>query len=431
VNVLLVSLPKLVPAFEALCAKHFAECHCLQAETLDQLESYLANHMADYVVIPHQQGDLLVARSSEFVSRALKHKCPTILLASRVTTEVRNIFATTSILNYLLNQEDAPQETAQQLIELIQRHRNNHKLSALVVDDSAAYRAQVSYFLKMHGLTVMTAKDGVEALALIDKHPIRLVVTDYHMPNMDGLALTKALRKTRGKDEIAVIAITATDGSNGATEFLKVGANDFLVKPYSREELICRVDQNLDIILLLDKMRERANRDFLTQLYNRRYFLSCAEERYRVCSREQIPMAVAMLDIDHFKKINDTFGHEAGDEALRQMSAILAELVPEDQLVARLGGEEFAIFFSGDDAVNAAAWFEHLRQVVAEHAVQPLDQVQFYQTVSTGWVAPEDMPDSLNKAMILADKALYRAKHQGRNCVVRSLVNDGDEDGVA
>lgn len=430
-NALLVDLPKLVPAFEALCAKYFAECHCLTAQTREALEANLTAGIVDYVVIPYQQNDpVLALRSAEWIDCALSYKCPTIVLASRLTSEVRNIFATKSILNYLLNQEDEPQETVQQLVELIQRHRHNHKFFALVVDDSAAYRAQVSYFLRVHGLTVMTAKDGQEALEIIQQHPIRLVVTDYHMPNMDGLTLTKILRRTKGKDEIAVIAITATDGCNGATEFLKVGANDFLVKPYSREELICRVDQNLDIILLLDKMRERANRDFLTQLYNRRYFLKTAEKRYQLCLAEQVPMVMAMLDIDYFKKINDTYGHEAGDEALRQMATILSELVPEDQLVARLGGEEFAILFTGECALNAAGWFERLRQVVAAHVIRPFTQVEFYQTISIGWVSCKEMPESLIRAMMFADKALYRAKHQGRNCVVRAEVYglDADDD---
>ncbi len=428
-NLLLVNLPELMPVFESLCHQQFAECHTVSAQTLEEVNAYLSEAVVSYVVIPYYHGDASATlQSSELISLALKYKVPTVVLANRLTPEVRNLFATKGILNYLLNQEDNPEETARETIELIQRHKNNAKISVLVVDDSAAYRAQVSYFLSVHGLSVLTAKDGVEALAVLNQHPVRLVVTDYHMPNMDGLQLTKALRKLKGKDEIAVIAVTATDGSNGATEFLKVGANDFLVKPYTREEFICRVDQNLDMLRLLDTMRERANRDFLTQLYNRRYFLATAEKRYQACLKDRKPMVLAMLDIDHFKKINDTYGHEAGDEALRQMAKLLLTLVPEDQLVARLGGEEFVLFLTGDLVAKAEEWFEHLRQTTAAQIIHAAKRVEFYQTISIGWVASEEMPDALGLAMMFADKALYRAKHQGRNCVVRAEVNGQDGD---
>lgn len=418
-NVLLVNLPNLASSFKESFQKHFGAFNCLCAHNKEEVDFCLSQGV-DYALVAYGQNENSIVDSAAFVDAALKNKCPTILVANKLTTEVRSLFGSTSILNYVINQEDAPAETSQQIIELIQRHINNHKISVLVVDDSAAYRAQISYFLTVHGLNVLTAKDGLEALEVIKKSPVRLVVTDYHMPKMDGLMLTKALRKMQGKDDVAIIAITATDGSNGATEFLKVGANDFLVKPYSREELICRIDQNLEIILLLDKMKDRANRDFLTDLHNRRFFLKHATARYKSCKEEGVSISVAMLDIDYFKKINDTYGHEAGDEALRQMSGILTRLVPEGQLVARLGGEEFAIFLMSDSAVHAEKIYESIRAAVEKSVVNSVNQVSFQQTVSIGWLSNDQMPESLSYALMLADKALYQAKHQGRNRVTKA-----------
>lgn len=257
------------------------------------------------------------------------------------------------------------------------------------VDDSAAYRAQLSFLLQTQGLEVLTAEDGVKVLALLEQHPVSLM-------------------------------LTASEESQ-ATDFIKSGANDFLYKPFTREELTCRVNQNLDLIYLLADTQDMADRDFLTRLYNWRYFMGRVAERFDRGLAAQQPMAVVMLDIDHFKRINDTYGHDAGDDAIRALARLLVDAVDEvGAVVARMGGEEFAIWLPMAGSA-VADWLESVRVRVAQTPVETASGA-LWQTVSIGWCDNSARHhDALESALTAADAALYAAKAGGRNRVHQAV----------
>ncbi|MDR7191731.1 diguanylate cyclase (GGDEF)-like protein [Luteimonas terrae] len=305
------------------------------------------------------------------------------------------------------------------IVWLVKRLERNRRISALVVDDSMSARLHTATLLKMFGYRVVEAIDGAAALkALESDATIRLAIIDQEMPGMQGVELTQRLRALRARDRVAVIGVSGRDDATLVARFLKSGANDFLRKPFSREEFFCRVSQNVDQLELIGSLQDLATRDFLTGLPNRRHFLEQAERlvpQMRAAGRR---LAMAILDIDHFKRINDSWGHEAGDHALRAVAAALSAHARDGDHVARFGGEEFCLLAPDLEGAALLDYFDSLRQRI-EHLVVHSPGGELRMTVSIG-VRAVTADDDLQCLLAEADRRLYLAKAGGRNRVVAS-----------
>ena len=205
-----------------------------------------------------------------------------------------------------------------------------------------------------------------------------------------------------------------SENVNGAI-FLKNGANDFIAKPFVKEELICRVNNTIEAMENINQIADFANKDFLTGVYNRRYFYENMNEYVAYAEEHMEPYVVAMLDIDHFKKINDTHGHNSGDKVLKTLAKKLIDETKGDDLIARFGGEEFCIILKDISNEDAVKFFVNLRANIANCKVQ-LKKEQISFTVSIG-VAFSRSDYRLDELLELANEALYRAKENGRNRV--------------
>jgi len=376
---------------------------------MDQLETLLVTAHFDAAIVAT---DLVDDAGSCAVDALLEVNIPVVVKARELTEFSKTLFSRKAVVDYVIG---CNSESLTQAIDILRRLQKNKSTTVLIVDDSAAQRGQLSMLIQTQGLRILTAENGQQALAILAKEPVSLMLTDYQMPLMDGLELTKAARQLYGKHELAIVVLTASAESQAA-DFLKYGANDFLSKPFTREELTCRVNQNLDIVYLMTAMHDMAHRDFLTGLYNRRYFLEKAAQLYDTARAAAQTIAVAMVDIDHFKRINDTWGHDAGDDAIRSLAALLQASFGAPCVVARLGGEEFAILMTGDAAINAQERLEALRVSVEANLVES-GEVHIKQTISTGWVTRQDH-ETLGSALTAADHHLYAAKTAGRNRIV-------------
>ncbi|HSR36465.1 MAG TPA: diguanylate cyclase, partial [Desulfurivibrionaceae bacterium] len=287
------------------------------------------------------------------------------------------------------------------------------RIKALVVDDSKSSRLELGNLLTIHQYQVFTAADGQEALDILDEHPdIRLILTDQYMPHMNGLELVKQIRRVHPKDELAIIALSATDDHTLPARFIKGGANDFLKKPYSTEEFYCRVTQNIELIEQIERIKEHAHLDFLTSLHNRRYLFDLGRKLVANARRGHIELTLAFFDIDHFKRINDTFGHDTGDLVLKNLGHFLKKRFRESDLVCRYGGEEFCILATNMSREHAATIFDDLRRKIAATPVVIGDQEIAF-TVSIGVCA--GAKESLEEMIKEADILLYQAKQNGRN----------------
>ncbi len=305
------------------------------------------------------------------------------------------------------------------IVWLVKRLERNRRISALVVDDSASARMHTANLLETYGYRVVQAENGDAALRLLERDPtIRLAMIDQEMPGMQGVELTRRLRALRARDRVAVIGVSGRDDAGLVARFLKNGANDFLRKPFSREEFFCRVSQNVDQLELIGSLQDLATRDFLTGLPNRRHFLEQAERLVPRLRTARRPLAMAILDIDHFKHINDGWGHEAGDHALRAVAGVLSGHARQHDHVARFGGEEFCLLVPDLDADALGQYFDQLRQCIENLRVRtPGGELRM--TVSIG-VRTATPGDDLHRLLADADRRLYLAKAGGRNRVVMS-----------
>ncbi|WP_448202787.1 diguanylate cyclase [Azospirillum sp. sgz302134] len=289
----------------------------------------------------------------------------------------------------------------------------------LVVDDIPSNVHVLSRILK-DDHDIYFATDGTKALDLVQARLPDLVLLDIMMPGMDGYEVCKRIKADPTTRDIPVIFISAKSEVEDETYGLEAGAIDFITKPISPPIVKARVRNHLLLKRQTDTLRALSFIDGLTGIANRRRFDEALLREWRRCSRSHLPLSLIMLDVDHFKAYNDHYGHQAGDECLRAVAALLAEQVkrPGD-LVARYGGEEFVCLLPETDAEGAVRVAERLREAVAEqrlpHAVSPVaPHVTISLGVASATPVADAPPDSLTQ---LADRLLYDAKRAGRNRV--------------
>lgn len=345
----------------------------------------------------------------EVIDLVAAQHIPAIALTGTITSDIRGMMTQGLIVDYVLKKGLPSFEYA---VQWIGRLIRNSGLKVLVADDSPSSLEIIRRMLSMQGLSVQVAHNGREALAALNAQPdIKLALVDYNMPLVDGFEFVAEARRIMGKERLAIIGISGENHSDISARFLKHGANDFISKPYSFEEMTCRVNQNLEMLELVEHLHELAFVDPLTSLYNRRYFFEQGKARHKLAHEAQAPVVVAMLDIDHFKSINDRYGHAHGDIVIRHVASCMTKHFP-DALVARIGGEEFALF---SDNLPLAALRERLdafRELLPRHSS---DEMPAGMPISISIGVHGGHDGDLNALLQRADKRLYEAKANGRN----------------
>ena len=235
------------------------------------------------------------------------------------------------------------------------------------------------------------------------------------MPVMNGLELTRELRKKYNKNELGIVAISSNEDNEINSVFLKEGASDYIKKPFLKEEFSCRINNSIEALENIQIITNHANRDFLTGLYNRRFFFGNMNEYIENRQLHSEEFALAMIDIDYFKKINDTYGHDIGDVAIKEVANILKKHLRSSDLIARFGGEEFCILLDDISEEKALNKFEDIRAAFESNILSVSGATISY-TVSIGLYYGNAC--SLEDMLTLSDKALYEAKETGRNKVI-------------
>ena len=294
----------------------------------------------------------------------------------------------------------------------------------LVVDDSALIRAILVASLEDEGYEVVEAEDGLEALEVCVVDPPDVVLLDVVMPGLSGLEVLDRLQSDADLLHVPVVCLTGRSDVHDIVEAMQRGAHDYLRKPFETSELLARLSSALRVKRLSDELRarnaelERVSRtDALTGLLNRRAVEEVLHAQLAHAVRHDLPLSVLMIDLDEFKKVNDTYGHAAGDRVLVQAAARLCGALREADVVGRWGGEEFlaVLPMTGPDA--AALLADRLCAQVAATPVALTTGVQLPIGVSIGSCGDVRDEDTLLR---LADEALYRAKATGRGRAVRS-----------
>lgn len=353
------------------------------------------------------------APNGEVVSLANSHNIPSVVLTGSLDKSTRDIILKKNVVDFILKIDPSSIASA---VNSVNKVLKNYDTTVLLVDDSKLSRELIKMSLETLHLKILEAENGREALNMINdkKNNITLVITDYQMPEMDGLDLTFTLREKHTKAELSIIAVSAAEDEETISKFLKFGANDFINKPPTPSEVITTVNSNLEILGLFEQVRNLANRDFLTGAYNRRYFFDAGTAIFKKAKRKEKSLAVCMLDIDKFKNINDTYGHDVGDIAIKEIKRILDGTLRESDLVARFGGEEFCIVLEDITIEDTRTLFERIRKRFEENVIKVHGHKISY-SVSFG--IAYGMADSLDEMVKLSDHALYHAKENGRNQV--------------
>ncbi len=354
------------------------------------------------------------APNGEVVDYALSKKQHVIVLSGNIDKEFRKSILKKGIIDYVT--KGGIQDIAY-TIGAIDRLDKNRVHKVLIVDDSMVVRQHIKALLKNLFFTTIAVAHGEEALKMLNLHSdISLVITDYNMPVMDGLTLTYEIRKNYKKNALSIIALSSNEDSEINALFLKHGANDYISKPFSKEEFSCRINNTIEALENLNLVTNHANRDYLTGLYNRRYFFSHMDEYIEEIFHNSEKYAVAMIDIDHFKKVNDTYGHEVGDRAITHLSEILTSATNYRDMVARFGGEEFCIVLKNVNKYSAFDILQRLREEVYNSYILSDNNEEVRFSVSIGIAVSNE--ESLQDNIAQADMMLYKAKNEGRNRVI-------------
>ncbi len=389
-------------AYDVVWVKQMSEA----IKTIDEDGNEFFASLLDY--------NLPDAPRGEIIDEVSRRKIPSIVFTGLVSKEVRETVWAKGVVDYVL--KDDP-NSLDYIISMLKRIERNENIKVLIVDDSAFFRKALTDLLEIHRYRTFNAQNGNKALKTLAHHPdIKLVITDFNMPEMDGFVLTQKIRELHNKDDLAIIGISSEGENVMAARFIKSGANDFLIKQsFLTEEFYCRVTQSIENIELIQMIREAAIKDFLTSLYNRRYFFEMGKTLFASAVRDSLTLACAMIDIDHFKDVNDTYGHETGDIALQHVAKILKNRTRESDIVARVGGEEFCVLAVNMSVNDSQKLFEELRKNVEETPVYLDKEQEIFMTISIGITT--ELAASLDEMVNQADALLYQAKENGRNRV--------------
>ena len=291
----------------------------------------------------------------------------------------------------------------------------------LIADDEPVARRLLERTLQRLGHEVVAVTDGTAALdALLDPAGPRLAILDWMMPGLDGLAVCRAVRE-RDAPYIYLILLTARDGDDDVVAGLVAEADDYLTKPFDARELNARIQSGERILELEARLltaerdlRHEATHDRLTGLWNRGMVLDDLDRTVKRVRRTGEHLTVALADVDHFKAVNDTYGHAAGDRVLREAARRIRMCLRDLDAVGRYGGEEFLIVLASRDSVGQLAALDRVRLVVRQ---TPIDIGRAHITVTLSMGAARfEAPETDAAALIsAADEALYQAKSQGRN----------------
>lgn len=354
----------------------------------------------------------------DMANYTLSKKIPTVILTGKYDKSMKEKLLQYSTLDFIIKDG---KKGIKDSIFTIKRVLNNFDTNVLVVDDSNVQRNILEQILLDMKLNVDSAKNGQEALEILknSEKKYSLVLTDYNMPKMDGMELVSKLREEYDKDELGIIALSSNEEAKTITEFIKLGANDYINKSYSNTEVITRVNSTLDLLDLFEENREIAFKDFLTSLYNRRYFFKSGQDIFEKAKRANKELAIAILDIDKFKNINDTYGHDIGDLALIRSAEILKETMRKSDLIARFGGEEFCILLENISYEDSEKLFEKLRDAFEKSCIK-YEDIEIRFTISIG--ACYSKAINLDEMIKYADNSLFESKNDGRNRITLKKI---------
>lgn len=349
------------------------------------------------------------SESFEKIDLLAEFHIPAIVIVEQYEDELRDQLIKRHVIDYVV--KDNSRSDASYICDLIARILKNVVIKVLVVDDSKVAQFVITRELSLQKFNVLQVDNGLAAIEMLEQNPdIKLVLVDYQMKMVDGVTFVKKARELYRKDEMLIIGISSSADPRLAVKFLKAGANDFISKPFNYEMMLCRINQNLDMLDAVEYAKHLSNVDYLSSVYNRRYFFEEGNKIFRNLGRNNV-LTVMMVDIDFFKKVNDVYGHDIGDEVIKTVASQLT-LHFKGDIVARMGGEEFAVISLNPDYRTSFAHIHEFKNNIAKQTLEVKGhRIKFTCSIGVNNI----LGKSLDEMMVHADRLLYIAKQSGRN----------------
>lgn len=415
-KILLVENPSSLSTNIVNSIKEKFDIVCDVAYTVEEANSLLLEKKYDLVLTDIFTTDILGC----FIEDLVENEQKVIVLTESEDEAIRLKLSSLQIVDFILKFDD--ETIVKMLTESIERLKENQYTVVAVCDDLKTTRMIICEILKSQNFPFIEFSDGAQVYKCLLEmgFDIDILLTDIMMPGMNGLDLIRFIRKEYSSNELPIVAFSTTDKNSAVPQALKLGANDFVKKPFIREEFLTRLNRAVDQVRifkenksLIKELDRAATIDFLTGLYNRTYFHSYIKDMDEKCSGD---LGVVLMDIDHFKNVNDTYGHDVGDITLKAVSATIKKYIKQDDIVCRWGGEEFLAIIPDTNMTEMKEIGERLRAVVEAYPIkiESLD-MDLPVTISVG-VALGDSSD-VHKLIEKADEFLYKAKNSGRNRV--------------
>jgi len=368
---------------------------------------------------------LRAGRTSSIPRKQQAAEVPIIFVSANDNLENRERGYQLEVIDFI-SKPFSPGDITQAIDRVLNPKEQYTGMRALVVDDSASVRRIIQNNLIRSGVEVVEAADGREALDIVERQNgcFDIVIIDNLMPTMNGDELCRHLKKIPTMTQVPKFFISSLNDKESILAFFRAGASDYLKKPFIAEELHVRIETHLrvrkyvkELEVLNKKLEEQASHDGLTGLYNRRYFQEATERIFSQAERYNQELSCIMLDLDYFKKVNDTHGHAFGDLVLKGFAKLIENRCRKSDIAARYGGEEFILFLPNTGADGAVYLAESIREK-AEKECYSDGKTKLHVTCSIGvssmLLGKVEKPEDL---MTQADEALYRAKERGRNRV--------------
>lgn len=356
------------------------------------------------------------ALNGEVADLTIRASIPTIVLTGQYSDEVRSRILSKDVVDYFLKIPGS----IHLVHETILRLEKNLSTQVLVAASSAIFRNTVRRMLQTHCFGILEAKDMDTALKIQkDQKNLRLAIIGNPENSSEGIDLVSKLRETHSPDELAIVGVSGSESSSILVRFLKFGADDILRLPFEKEEFYCRIYRSIKTLESIGKIKKAAYTDTLTGLANRLSFFQKSSQVFAQAESNGSPLTVAMIDIDFFKRINDTYGHAGGDAALIRSAVILRSILKDAEVVSRFGGEEFCVLMPCDHADSIRDRFEELRKAFEAEIVH-FGSHNIRMTISIGVCIAYKR--SLEEMIKCADDLLYQAKNAGRNRMIVRFV---------
>lgn len=300
-------------------------------------------------------------------------------------------------------------------------------MKLLVADDSKVSRVMLSAITKQWGYEVLLAEDGEQAWQIMQQDDApKLLLLDWEMPKMNGIEVCERVIAKDPENPAYIVLLTSRTSSDDIVEGLSKGASDYLSKPFDSAELKVRLQVGKRMIEMqqklnttLQELTKLASHDALTGLLNRRAIMEALPKEFKRIERQEQVLCIGMCDIDHFKQVNDSYGHLVGDEVLKEVTQRIKDALRDHDLLGRYGGEEFLVITSVDNTKSAIIAYQRICQAVSTLPIE-IDKLSISITVSCGVTSysPGNDKQDIAKLIARADEALYQAKDAGRNQVV-------------